>query len=629
MPIPPPPPIGRRCDPDLLLTDKLPQPFRMVQGELLRIVYNAVEIGCQNQQEEEERSRKPSTTADRTIGPLLEHDGLGAVASLGTHNCPRPFYARESGDIVEVGEDGSVGLIERPAQHAEGDTVQSMASTCRADGLEVLAVLSSTGNLFVWHRQAEAQSEVPDDGEIGVALAQMELRAAVAVAALPDLPEFTRCELSDDASVLVLSNQTVVAVYANPISFEQGAESVGALGKQLAVVQAPAETEMSPEVFPLSGPKPRTLTNDVLEEYVSSVLVLWLGTPYMDRVSLLEPLPGDPPPEEGVPAPPHVSRWVLTSDARTCALSRDRSLLATGLADGCTVLWDVASGTSKFVFELHVGAVEHVRLGPEHAVTVGADKKLRCYSLDTGRRLIEIDVPPCGIAALCCLQDAPLALAFTTWGLKLIDLSTGNIFADLSTTSPEVVPEVEGVQWHFGEALTVMATRPADPPAPPEEGEEPPPEEEPQEEPAPWRVPIQIEVRRILSTFQEYKLETSMSVVQQEEPMFTGNLGQASERPKRGTADSATTRGSHSHRQTNRGEQRQSLNFPNAGQSFLPTRPSPFDLANPSAFDMIGRVREYSHLRHGERRLRDIRVQKRLGTLLDSMREAEAGSPRR
>merc|ERR1719506_1553284 len=73
--------------------------------------------------EEEERSRQPSTTADRTIGPLVEHGQLGAIALFGdSGNCDRPFYTRASGDVIEISEDGTVATLERPAELPEGET---------------------------------------------------------------------------------------------------------------------------------------------------------------------------------------------------------------------------------------------------------------------------------------------------------------------------------------------------------------------------------------------------------------------------------------------------------------------------------------------------------------------------
>eukprot|EP00656_Telonema_subtile_P036784 TRINITY_DN4084_c0_g1_i4.p1 TRINITY_DN4084_c0_g1~~TRINITY_DN4084_c0_g1_i4.p1 ORF type:complete len:502 (+),score=93.19 TRINITY_DN4084_c0_g1_i4:535-2040(+) len=491
-------------------------------------------------------------------------------------------------------------------------------------------MLSSGGKLFVWHRQAEKQPEASEEDTFGSEAAQMELRAVLTVPVMQDQAALTHCEVSADASVVSLFNEAVVAAYPNPISFEQGSELVGGeIQNQLGLLLNPNQgCETLPEVFLLTAPKPRTLSNDVLEEAVSSVMVVWKGTPYIERISLLPPLPGETPLEPGAIAPPHLSRWVMTSDVRSCAISKDSLLLAAGLADGCTVLWDVPSGTVKFLLPLHLGAVSFVCLGQEHAVTVGEDKKLRSYSLLTGARLLEVEVPPCGIASLHCLLEAPLALALTSWGLKLIDLQSGSIFADLTTDAPdEVVPDLVRVEVHVGLALTVLALRPADTVDAPEE-EPPPPEGEEPEEPAPWRVPIQIDLKRILTAYSEYRVQVALTTTPRgdHEQQEAADLAMREAlKPKRGSIAGSVASGRaprHSVKDPTQST-RQSLNFANVN-CWCPFRPSPFDIANPSEYDVIGRVREYGHMRHGERRLRDIRVQKRLATLVESMKQAEA-----
>lgn len=667
MPCPPPPPIGKRQDPDLLLIDKLPQPFRLVQNELLRIVNDAVEIGHRNQMEEEERSKQPSTTAERTVGPLVEPaDQLGNTALLGASwNCDRPFYTRPSGDVIEVCEDGSVATLQRPDELGEGETALCVAATRRdVDGLEIVMMLSSNSMVFMWHRQAEAKLEDPappeegdEPAEFGPTLPIMELRVAVSVTP-PEEAGFTQCDISKDGSTLVVYNEQMVVAYRNPMSFDQGSEVVTGELEQITSAPAPAGGSAVPFVRLISSSKPRDMSNEVLEHWVSSMLIVWNGTNVLEEHTLLAQLPGEFVSEENAEEPEpvkHVRRWLHTATVTSCDMSKDQTTLAIALIDGCTVLWDIVTGCILYVLQLHIGPVKYVRLGPDHVVTVGEeDKKLRSYNLHTGEKLIEVDVPPCGIDGLYCLQEVPLALAVTSWGLKLFDVNSGDVFADLSTVSPEVIPDMDQPGMHSGESyLTVMATRPPDPPAPPEDGEEEAPPEDVDD--TPWRVPIQIESTRIIAAYQEYKAEARYQTEMTEEHMEDEMLGATNEDLPQGLAQTAMgarsrgntlhstappdlsgtvrkgTYGVHSVPGSGRASRvitpasQMNSNFPGA-QTFAPSDPSPFDLSEHESrnFDLIGRVREHNHSRHGERRLREIRIKKRLVSLLDNMKAAEA-----
>jgi len=685
MPCPPPPPLGKRTDPDLLLTDVLPQPFRMIQEELYLIVDGACDIGWKNQQEEIERSRQPSTTAERTIGPMTEpsidasaapaEDGdeppappiMGEVALMADFgNCPRPFYARPNGDVIEVAEDSTIAVLPRPTELPEIETAKWVAATC-SYGLELVAMLSSNDFLFLWQRALpepeplmQTQSSLGEGGaeEHRREVPKLELRAALKVPAVDGQQPFRKCVLSRDGTIVSLVNDKVVTCYTNPVPVGPPGDAPpaeppplisGDLGGRLCVALSPdqdikkSETGeevpgLLPEVFLLPRPVASRLSSTEFESKVSFAVVVWLGTHLFERYSLLPSLPGEVPLEgeeaSGEQAP-FIRRWMQTGAITACAVSPNLSLLAASLQDGCTVLWDLSSGMTKFVLQRHIGAVQHVAVTQTHAVTVGADDRmLRSYDIETGELIIEIEAPRCGIRYLTALQETPLVLAVTSWGLKLIDLDSGSIFADISTTDPEVVPDLQAPQVAFCELqLHVMAHRPADPLPVVEEVEDPKakkgkesPEpggapEEPEE--VLWRVPLRLELQRIVSAHQEEQQSLSFTQMSNGEggaPDITQALSAAPASP-----DFGTTRGSlrsvNSATQLTKAHSRQTT--AQGAEKYLEHEVSPCCLPNPEQFDLINRVREYAGSRHGERRLREIRMKKRLGSMLESMKSTE------
>lgn len=667
MPCPPPPPLGKRTDPDLLLTDKLPQPFRMIQSELYRIVDDAADIGFRNQQEEEERSKQPSTTAERTIGPMAEPaidarvstpaaDGaptsagpssIGDVALMADFgNCLRPFYARTNGDVFEVAEDSTITDLPRAAEVGESDKVKWLAATY-CHGLELVVMLSTNDMLCVWRREvlpepsslANTQELQDGEGEYRRSLPKLELKATLKVACIEGKEPFQRCGVSQDGSVISLINSSVVACYMNPVPVandgapaEPAAVITGELGGQLCVALSPSQEEMKkreeeqvklPEVFLLSRPAVSRLGNSESESTVNFALVVWLGTYMFEQHSLMPPLPGEVVEDDQTAKAdePFVRRWMQSGTITACAMRPDMEVLATSLSDGCTTVWETTSGVVKYVLRRHIGAVQHVCLTDTHAVTVGAeDKLLRSYNAQSGELLIEIASPQCGIRHLTALEETPLGLAVTSWGLKLFDLDSGSIFADISTPDPQVVPDNVVPSVAFSEMhLHVMAHRPADPPVY-TEGEEPPADgEEPEE--VLWRVPLQLDTQRIVAEHNEERRFSAAPLQTDQGP----DISQTINAPVQGqfsmtqSTVGSTRSGSLRNTRKSIGGSTQVI----GGEKCMPHEPSPCSLPNPEQFDLVSRVREYAGNRHGERRLRDIRLKKRLAAMLEVMKEIE------
>jgi len=640
-------PIETQADADLLANDTLPQPYRRIHNALIRIIDDAVDIAWRKQLEEEEASKKPSDQASHTLGPLNEFEGIESsvqhMLSGVNAKTPRSFFATLEGEFREIGEDGAAQPVARPDAHTEGATVLSMGGTTYNE-LEMIAALSSEGLVHIWKRAKLSAAPPPTTVEAGgivpPPVPQLVVRASLnTTAPAGKMPEgtpapFKTVQMSPDGRFLALARDDVVVVYRNPVPTEEpegdGAVEVdlitGLLEDEVVCAITPGSgAGGSPDVWFVNRTKPRAVGAPAVS-WCAELWLAWKGGMLMEAHSLCPILGGiqlvAQEGEEEVPvAQPHVKRWDMTAPITCSACTADGAYIATGLEDGATLLWDVRDGTPTHVFSRHVGAVDRVSFGPEFMVSIGReDRMLHIYSIASGKKTVAVEVPNTGVFGLQCFQEVPLALVMGARGPKLYDVLNGSVFAAFSTEDEaQVVFEKPSV--HFGsELLTMMASKPAPPPPPLADGEEPPPEEEPP--PADLMVPVYIETVRITNAYYGRPLSSDPTAMGL--GSGTADWGQTSLASSTGAitktmgrAASVTSRESIS---------RPSQQLGAGTQLNLKMEPavSVFDGFPSETSDMATKVTSFLRTRHGERRLRDIRVNKRQVAILEHMREAEA-----
>lgn len=668
-------PIDTQADADLLMTDVLPQPYRRIQNALLKIVDDAVDIAWRKQLAAEEASKKPSDQASHTLGPLTEFEGMETSSvqyMTGGVGCqlPRPFFAMADGEFRELGEDGAMAAVERPAAHPEGGEASVVAiGGAVVEGREVVAALTSASMVHVWKRAKPAPMNAT--AELGEAAAsgtpQLQVRASLTVAAPPsptdegESPPFTGIQVSPDGRWLLLLRADTVVCYACPVPLEdppdpaEGAPPelevlTGELPEPQCVVSAPHATieGLRAEAWFGQRAQPHELSA-AGSSWCAELWVLWLNDTVMECRSLAPVLGGKAvvaeEGEEEAPPSQHAARFDTSSPITCSAVSAigpaGEAVLATGLGDGTTVLWDMRDGAPQHILSRHIGPVARLGFSRALLVSIGADHKLHIYNSTNGQKVLEVEVPATGVFAMQCFGDLPLAMLVGARGPRLYDLSSGAVFAAFSTEEHlSILFEHPSVHIGSDFMLTMLASRPPPPPPPPEEGE-PPPEED-SEPPADIVVPLAIEMVRVANAFHGRPLSSDPTAMAM--GGATADWGATTSLVGGGTTMGMTKASVGSSKALDN-----TLGGTTMGRSQLPSRessrmprdsmfgtgahtqqlaieggPSAFDGFPAEGADMAAKVTGFLRARHGERRLRDIRTKKRQVSILDHMREMEA-----
>jgi len=445
----------------------------------------------------------------------------------------------------------------------------------------------------------------------------------------------------------VLKRSDVVNVYTNPVQPAESSETepppepevvTGPLPDPLLHLVSPdCPGTTLPDTWFTSTPKPRQL-GEPLCMWSSELWTAWREQSVMQCDSLHNALKGkaliDEAAAEGESNEVnHSKKYELPSPILCSAISKEWNMLATGLADGGSVLWDSRDGTPRHVLSRHIGPVEYVSFAKDSLVTVGKDDKaIHVYSLMCGSKTLGIEGPPTGIFYLQCFEDMPLALVMGALGPRLYSLVDGSVFAAFSTEDEaKVIFERPSV--HLGaEMLTMMAHRPP-PPLPAEE--EPPPPEEGEEEPPPRpdiAVPVCLETIRIANAYHGRPLSADPMVLLgggQDLGATNNSLGSIRTTKMLDQASDAGSVAGRGSSIASRSEQSRPLTNtnPNATTTqnayYLPPTASPFDGFPANTEDFSGKVTTFLRARHGERRLRDIRQKKRRTAILEYLREQE------
>lgn len=162
-----------------------------------------------------------------------------------------------------------------------------------------------------------------------------------------------------------------------------------------------------------------------------AVVVWWSGINQLCTYSLLE-APEDP----GACTP--AKAFTLPNFVTASAMEQSGRLLATGLADGGTIVWDSVLGTEIFLLSKHAGAVDSIAFHRRsHLVTGSSDCRMHIYDLGTGELLFSKGENTEPIKQVMCLGETPLTVTVTVGHqLRLYNIRDGTNVAKLDVLAP-------------------------------------------------------------------------------------------------------------------------------------------------------------------------------------------------